>query len=60
MLTEEPPRAGLEGAALSTKTGDVRTAGVSAANDEDRSEPIESRAQGLPSSPPRLSRQIYS
>ena len=60
MLVEHPPRAGLEGAALSTKTGETRTAGVSAANDEDRSEPIESRAQGLPRSSQPLSQRIQS
>jgi len=41
-------RAGMEGAALSATARDVRTAGVSAANDEDRDERTESRARGLP------------
>jgi hypothetical protein len=44
----DPPWAGLEGAARSTTTGDVSTAGVNGVNDEERNESIESRARGLP------------
>jgi hypothetical protein len=40
----------MEGAALSTKTRDVRTTGANIVSDEDRSERIESRARGLPKS----------
>ncbi|QCC46292.1 hypothetical protein DV707_00560 [Halobellus limi] len=46
---------GMEGAALSAKTGDARTAGTSPASAEDHSEPIESRARGLPKSSPAIS-----
>ncbi|PSQ21247.1 hypothetical protein BRD04_06800 [Halobacteriales archaeon QS_9_67_17] len=53
-------RGGLEGAVRSMKTGDVRTARVSEANDEDRSEPIESSVQGLPKSLSVLLLQIHS
>jgi len=53
-------RVGMEGAAVSTKTGEARTAGASNASAEDHSEPIESRARGLPKAAPYRSRWNHS